>query len=74
MIWHILSTISDDSGPVEVMAAADCDGIGVIARWVKRGSGWRVFATDTEQCGMVPIDDFGEEECVPSEPPLANTP
>jgi hypothetical protein len=72
MSWHILEMVTHDGiGPVEVMAAACDDGIGILARWVRRddGSGWDVFAMDTEGAGLLPVTDFGEEECVPPEPP-----
>ena len=70
MNWHILSTITlDGVGLIEMMAAANCDGIGVIARWVKKGNKWEVSAIDTESGEMELITDFGEEECVPYLPP-----
>lgn len=75
MKWHILNTISDHTGPTEVMAAGNCDGIGVIARWRKRQDGnWSVYATDTEQAHMSFIHKFDEDECVPENPPLIPAP
>ncbi len=69
MKWHILSTIHCGGLATEILAAACDEGIGIIARWVRRPKGgWDVFATDTEQADMTLIRDF-EEECVPPTPP-----
>lgn len=53
------------------MAAACDDGIGIIARWMRReDDGWDVDVMDTEaDHGMLRIVTFGEEEPVPPSPP-----
>ncbi len=48
--WIILSSIGNTEGPSEVMAAHDCDGIGVVAIWHLEADGsWRVREANTEE-------------------------
>lgn len=70
--WHRLSELTrDDVGTIELLAATCVDGIGCIARWVRREEGgWDVSAMDTEGgAGMQPVTDWHEGEPVPPEPP-----
>tara|TARA_R110002050_G_scaffold191532_4_gene326319 strand:- start:459 stop:698 length:240 start_codon:yes stop_codon:yes gene_type:complete len=67
----MLSSIRSEERLEEVMAAACDDGIGIIARWMRReDDGWNVDAMDTESDqGMRRVTDFGDEEPVPHAPP-----
>lgn len=63
-----LSRIHDSERLHELMAAHDCDGVGIIARWGREDGGWRVWAVDTEK--GEPVTEFREGEPVPPEPPI----
>jgi hypothetical protein len=67
--WVVLSWIScDGEEPHEIMAAADIDGVGVVAEWKRDANGWAlVSCADTEGGGMDTLDD---EDCVPNAPPF----
>ncbi len=78
--WQVLSTIRGEDGKLIEMMATTCeDGIGIIARWLKRapasrfevplGHEWIVSAMDTEGGGMKPVTEFLDNEVVPPEPP-----
>lgn len=71
-LWHVLSTIRVGKELREMLAASCVDGIGVMARWMRRDDGtWEVKAVDTESDDMKPVTDFHEGESVPPEPPTA---
>ena len=69
--WIRLGGVQTDDGVIhELVAAHDCDGVGVVASWYRdeqEPSGWRVRATDLETAGRPLL----EEDCVPPMPPLA---
>jgi len=67
--WVMLSTLSDDRGLTELVAAKSCDGVGVIATWRLRGDEWVTRAIDTEM-GTQPIGSHPGEP-VPPLPPVA---
>lgn len=68
--WHVLSSIRRGRELVELLAATSADGIGIMARWMRReDGGWVVSAVDTESEEMKPVTDFHEGESVPQTPP-----
>ena len=71
--WAILSTnIDDETGPVVVMAAHDCDSIGVLATWTLKDDGtWRIWTTDTEH-GFLATEE--PETPISPTPPLVPDP
>ena len=56
----------------EFFAASQCDGIGILAKWILQKDGsWKVYAIDTEGAdGFEEVTEFGEEEPVPPTPPI----
>lgn len=66
--WHLLEKVTSNGRVTEVMAAANIDGIGVLAVWtLDDNNKWVAKAIDTEG-GLKPIrDDDGE--AVPAKPP-----
>lgn len=54
--WQILSTISVDGRPVEVIAAHVCDGIGVVSQWLIFDKGWEMREATTEDAQLVDSD------------------
>jgi hypothetical protein len=69
--WHHLSSLREGDQLTELLASTSEDGIGIIARWMRRDDGtWAVTAMDTEgKGGMKRVTDFHEGEPVPPTPP-----
>lgn len=68
MPWTILRRESSARGTSYVMAAAQFDGIGVIAEWTLVDGFWQVRAIDTESAA--PVTDFHAGEPVAPSPPI----
>ncbi len=79
--WVLLSSIVEDGGRImEIMAAAQFDGIGVLARWQRSPvalggglercshNGWICQVISTEEAKE--LDSFEEGESVPPAPPV----
>ena len=70
MRWHRLNSISDTQGVIELLATADCDGIGIMARWCREVDGsYTVSAISSESGEWEHVTDFHEGEPVPRNPP-----
>lgn len=67
--WVFVSGIRLGGSYREILAAADIDGVGVIARWEWEGDHWRVWVACTEDGQEVRV--FGEGQEVPALPPTA---
>jgi hypothetical protein len=67
-LWHLLDSVRCNGEVSELLAAASIDGIGVMARWTKVGSGWRVEAMDTERACWETVDGSDEANEVPLMP------
>lgn len=67
--WHALSHIKTGKHITELLAATCEDGVGVIARWVHTGDGWKVSAMDTENQEWEEITDWEKETVVTRIPP-----
>jgi hypothetical protein len=74
--WHELSRITRDGDPmpVEIMAAADTDGVGIIARWERDQNGWYLADVIDTEGGTLADVDSDDGDTVPPEPPLVPTP
>jgi hypothetical protein len=70
--WHLLETIYDEGGPLEILAATSDEGIGILVRWQRKDhdAPWRRLVTSTEG----ETDDISgppdEGDPVPEEPPF----
>lgn len=69
MRWHRLSGTVSDGVTLDLEAASCCDGIPVLARWVRKEDGtYAVLALDGETQSWETVSD-SDEECVPRTPP-----